>query len=86
MGELCEPFIYMNNNYDLICNFENLYKAHKKARLGKRNKREVIEFEMNLSKNLIDLSNSLKDETYNISGYYDFWVYEFINRGIYISK
>lgn len=70
-------------SYDLICDFANLYKAHKKTRLGKRNKNEVIKFEMNLSKNLIDLSNSLKDETYNISGYYEFWVFDPKKRKIH---
>lgn len=73
----------MNTSYDLICSFENLYKAHKKARLGQRYKTEVIDFEMNLSKNLIDLSNELKNGTYNISGYYDFWVYDPKKRKIH---
>lgn len=35
-----------------IFSFENLYKAHKAARLGKRDKIEVIDFELNLSRNL----------------------------------
>ncbi|GHU55100.1 hypothetical protein AGMMS49975_16440 [Clostridia bacterium] len=37
--------------YDEMCSFENLYNAHKVARLGKRDKKEVIEFEMNLAAN-----------------------------------
>lgn len=73
----------MNIDYSAIYNFENLYKAHKRARLGKRNNREVIEFEMDLSKNLIDLSNSLKNGTYAIGGYYDFWVYDPKKRKIH---
>ena len=70
-------------NYDLIYNFENLYKAHKKARLGKRDNSEVIKFEMDLSKNLMDLSVELKNETYSLSGYYEFWVYDPKKRKIH---
>lgn len=69
--------------YELIYSFENIYKAHKKARLGKRNITEVINFEMNLSKNLTDLSNALKNETYKISGYYNFWVFDPKKRKIH---
>lgn len=29
-------------DHELIYDYENLYKAHKKARLGKHNKKEVI--------------------------------------------
>lgn len=63
-------------DYEKIWNYENLYKAHKKARLGKRNTKEVIDFEMNLSKNLTELSNSLKNKTYKMGSYYSFTVYD----------
>ena len=48
------------NDFENICNFQNLFKAHMAARKGKRNSREVIEFEMNLSENLTILSDELK--------------------------
>ena len=35
-----------------IFTFENLYKAHKKCRLSKQHKGEVIRFEINLSENI----------------------------------
>lgn len=38
--------------YEKICDFQNLYKAHTRARLNKRSTREVIEFEMNLATEL----------------------------------
>ena len=46
---LKKGYIYMN--YQELFTFENLYKAHKKARLSKRYKKEVIEFELNLGSN-----------------------------------
>lgn len=39
--------------YEKICDFQNLYKAHKVARLGKRDVKEVIDFELNLSKHVL---------------------------------
>ena len=54
---------------------QNLYKAHTVARRGKRNEKGVIEFELHLGENLIELSESLKNGTYEISGYYSFMVY-----------
>lgn len=63
-------------DYDKICDFQNLYRAHTVARRGKRNTREVIEFEMNLSENLTEISDSLKAGTYRMSGYYSFMVHD----------
>lgn len=70
-------------DYNLVYSFENLYKAHKKARLGKRSNNEVIKFEMELSKNLVDLSNELESETYKLSSYYEFWVHDPKKRKIH---
>jgi hypothetical protein len=69
--------------YDELCNFENLYKAHKAARKGKRYKGEVIEFEMNLAENLCRLQRELQTRTYRQRGYYHFMVYEPKARSIY---
>ena len=69
--------------YDELCSFENLYKAHKAARKGKRHKREVIEFEMNLAENLCRLQYELETRTYRQRGYYHFMVYEPKARSIY---
>ena len=63
-------------DFEKIWSFENLYKAHKKARFGKRNKTEVIEFEMNLSKNLTELSDAIRLKTYRLGGYYHFMIYD----------
>ena len=69
--------------YDKICDFQNLYKAHKAARLGKRHEREVIDFEMNLGERLTNLSQMLKNESYNIKGYYSFMVHDPKERKIH---
>lgn len=63
-------------NYDEIFTFENLLAAHKRARNGRRKKQDVIEFELDLSLNLWTLHKSLKNRTYNVSGYRKFNIYE----------
>jgi len=68
--------LLLMKDFEKVYSFDSLYKAHKVARLGKRNKREVIEFELRLSENLTLLSRSLKDKTYRMSGYYSFYVYD----------
>ena len=70
-------------DFEKIYSFQNLYKAHTIARRGKRNTREVIEFEMNLSENLTELSESLKAGTYRMSGYYSFMVHDPKDRVIH---
>lgn len=70
-------------DYEKICDFQNLYKAHTVARRNKRNKRETIEFEMNLGENLTALSNDLKNGSYRIQGYYKFSVYDPKYRSIH---
>lgn len=59
-----------------IFTFEKLYEAHKHCRLSKQHKREVIDFEVNLSNNLIKMSNQLQNKTYIIGNYRKFKIYE----------
>lgn len=59
-----------------IISFESLYNAHRRARLGKRGKREVIEFEMNLSQNLWALHYDLLYGRYHIGEYRRFKIYD----------
>lgn len=63
-------------DYKSIFTFENLYKAHLKARMGKRNKEDVILFENNLSYHLWSLLSRLRRENYFVSGYHTFRIYE----------
>ena len=62
--------------YDEIFTFENLLNAHLKARRGRRNKKDVITFELNLSAELWSLVNRLSNRTYEVSGYHKFNIYE----------
>ncbi len=75
-------FLYMEQ-FEKIFDFQNLYKAHKVARLGKRDTKEVINFELDLSENLSKLSESLKNKTYKMSGYYSFYVHDPKERKIH---
>ena len=69
--------------YDEIHNFQNLYKAHLAARKGKRDKSEVIRFEMNLAENLCKFQQFLQEKTYHPQGYKHFYVYDPKLRSIY---
>ncbi len=62
--------------YPQICEFENLYRAHRKARKGKRQRAEVAEFEVNLGERLLQLQADLNDQTYRPGGYRHFIVIE----------
>jgi len=72
-------------DYEKICDFQNLYKAHLSARKGKRYKGEVIRFELNLAANLTGLRTALLDRTYQMGGYYQFEVHEPKTRTIYAA-
>jgi len=62
--------------WENIISFESLYKAHMRARLSKRHKKEVIQFEMNLSENLWRLHYDLKYGRYKVGGYHMFMIYD----------
>ncbi len=62
--------------FEEIISFESLYRAHRRARLGKRHKKEVIEFELNLSQNLWQLHYDLKYGKYQVGGYHKFMIYD----------
>ncbi len=59
-----------------IFTFENLYRAHKKCRLSKQHKREVIQFEIDLSKNITNLIKEFQNKTYKVGKYREFTIYE----------
>lgn len=63
-------------DFDNVISFESLYRAHRRARLGKRHKKEVVQFENNLSENLWALHRELADGTYRIGGYHKFTIYD----------
>ena len=61
-------------SFSQVCQFENLYAAHLAARKGKRDRREVIDFELDLGRNLVQLSRELEDGTYRMDPYVRFEV------------
>lgn len=63
-------------DWEKVISFESLYKAHRRARLGKRGKKEVILFEMNLAENLYALHYELKYGKYQVGEYRRFMIYD----------
>ena len=63
-------------SFDKIISFESLYEAHRKARLCKQHKKEVVEFEVHLSRNLWELHYELKYHRYKIGEYRKFMIYD----------
>jgi len=62
--------------YGQICTKENICKAYRKARLGKRNKFYVRKFELNVHNNIEELHQELMDETWMPLPYKQFIAYE----------
>lgn len=65
-----------NNLIDKICDFENLGRAYRKARLGRRFNPEILSFSNNLEENLIILGYELSLATYRTGRYKEFMVYD----------
>lgn len=62
--------------YSQICDFENLYQAWRKARLGKRYTAAAATFERNLDVELTTLYRELNEETWQPGGYRSFTIHE----------
>jgi retron-type reverse transcriptase len=57
-----------------VCSFENLHRAFREARRGKRDREEVAAFEYDAEKNLLDLQAELLDGSYRPGPYRHFWI------------
>lgn len=66
----------IRNIYDKSVSFEKLLMAHKKARRGKREKKDVIIFELKLEEELLQLEKQLRECTYKPGIYRQFKIYE----------
>ncbi len=60
------------HTYDDIISLTNLLEAWKEFLKGKRNKRDVQEFQLHLMDNIISLHLDLKNKTYKHGGYHAF--------------
>jgi retron-type reverse transcriptase len=59
-----------------VTSFENLHEAFRRARLGKRARPDVAEFEFDLERNLFQLQRELLDGSYRPGGYRNFMVHD----------
>ena len=59
-----------------ITAFDNLLLAYRKARLGKRTREEVAEFDLNLEKELLQLQHELQNKAYRPGAFRMFTIYE----------
>ncbi len=62
--------------FESIITFDNLLSAAKKAAKGKREKKSVMSFFLNLEENLYSLSNELECGTYRPGNYKTFHIYD----------
>ncbi|MDO8604521.1 MAG: reverse transcriptase/maturase family protein [bacterium] len=60
------------HKYQDIISLENLLATWDRFVRGKRHKKDVIAFQLNLADNLIELHGSLRDRTYKHGGYHAF--------------
>lgn len=65
-----------NNAFDAMLDFQNMYRAYRRAAAGKRDKQEVIDFELDLSRNLWEIIHQMEDKTYRVGGYNKFMIYD----------
>lgn len=72
----------IGNLYEKIYSIDNLLLADKKARRGKSNRKDVIEFDKRKYKNISDLHNILKENRYKTSKYELFTLYDPKKRDI----
>ncbi len=72
--------------YDSIISLENLYGAWMEFVGGKKYKRDVAEFALNLSKNIFQLHEDLKNKTYQHSEYTSFKITDPKARDIHKSS
>lgn len=64
-----------NSFYDKLT-FDKLLDAHLRASRGKKSKKEIILFEMDLETNIIRIMNEIKSGTYIFGKYREFIIYE----------
>lgn len=60
---------FFDHNYDDIISVENLLHAWREFRRGKKQKRDVLEFERNLMEHILNVHHDLKYKKYYHSGY-----------------
>ena len=64
------------NLYPQVCDWDNLYRAYRKARKGKRGRPPAATFEYYLEDNLVHLHEELVEKTYTPGAYTSFYIHE----------
>lgn len=64
------------NLFGQVCAFANLVRAYRKAKRGKRHKREVFRFDLRQEEELLSLERELREGTYEPGEYRSFLIYE----------
>ena len=61
---------------DIICNYENLYRAYKKAKQGKKKNGSTARFQLMTLEGLHMLKEQLENQTYSMGQYNEFKIFE----------
>ena len=62
----------LNHKFEDIINIDNLLLAWQEFLRGKRNKKDVQEFQFNLMDNILSLNDDLKNKIYKHGNYKEF--------------
>ena len=62
--------------YEKIYEWDNLLSAFHKASKSKKNRREIVEFEYNLEKYLLDIQREFEEQSFKFGGYKEFKIFE----------
>lgn len=73
-------------DFEKVIDFENMYKAYKKAKRGKGYKKSAAKFNIMALEGVNSLIDQLKDKSYRVSPYNEFKVYEPKERIIQTSS
>ncbi|MBE6976234.1 MAG: RNA-directed DNA polymerase [Ruminococcaceae bacterium] len=73
-------------DFEKVTDFHNMYRAFRKAKCGKGNKKSAARFNLVALDGVNTLIAQLKDKTYRVSGYAEFKVYEPKERIIQTSS
>ena len=66
----------ITQTFNEVFSYEALYRAHLHGRVGKRTKKPVVRFEINMAERIYELYSQLQSGTYKLSKYHSFIVYE----------